>query len=132
MVQTAQGRIADLFALAEVESRRPTSPYPDRYVGLARRIGMRYNVRVPREYRSRYCRQCSAHWVEGRTVRTRLRRGRRVESCLLCGAVRRVPLRRYVPRDAPREDLPPRAGFEEPAVATDSEEEFELDEGEGD
>jgi ribonuclease P protein subunit RPR2 len=132
MIQTAQGRVADLFALAEVEARRPDSPFPDRYVALARRIGMRYNVRLPPEYRSRYCRHCSSHWVEGRTVRTRLRRGRRVESCLVCGTLRRTVLRRRAPSSAPREDEPQRAIFEEPAVATDSEEEFELDEGEGD
>ena len=33
------------------------------------------------------------YWVEGRSVRSRLRRGRHIHTCLVCGAVRRVPLR---------------------------------------
>lgn len=93
MVRTAEERISDLFALAEQESGRGHPTLPDRYVGLARRVGMRYNVRLPIEYRENYCRRCSAHWVEGRTVRTRLRQGRRVRTCLRCGWVRRVPTR---------------------------------------
>jgi ribonuclease P protein subunit RPR2 len=92
MIRVARERIAVLFALAESESRRAPGPLPDRYVGLARRIGMRYNVRLPPTLRERYCRRCSAYWVEGRTVRTRIRGIRRVQTCLRCGAVRRVRL----------------------------------------
>jgi len=104
MIRVAGERIADLFALAESESvNRPNSPYPNRYVGLARRIGMRYTVRLPTEYRERYCRQCSSFWVEGRTVRTRLRGGHRVQTCLSCGATRRQRYRggRPVPSALP-------------------------------
>ncbi|MCI4330414.1 MAG: hypothetical protein L3K19_01010 [Thermoplasmata archaeon] len=90
MVRTAQERISDLFALAEQEAVRGHHGLADRYVGLARRIGMRYNVRLPMEYRELYCRRCSVHWVEGRTVRTRLRSRRRVRTCLQCGWVRRA------------------------------------------
>jgi ribonuclease P protein subunit RPR2 len=99
MIRVAHERIGALFSLAENEARRGPSPFPNRYVGLARRIGMRYNVRLPSELREYYCRRCSAHWIEGRTVRTRLRSGRRVRTCLVCGSVRRVPVRaRRVPR----------------------------------
>lgn len=93
MIRVAQDRISDLFGLADQESRTSASTLPDRYVTLARRIGMRYNVRLLREYSERYCRGCGAYWVEGRTVRTRLRAGRRSRTCLRCGRVRRVPLR---------------------------------------
>lgn len=90
MVRIARGRVADLFALAERESLLGRSELADRYVALARRIGMRYNVRLSGEYRERYCRGCSAFWVEGRTVRTRLRSGIRVRTCLRCGRQRRT------------------------------------------
>ncbi len=93
MTRLAQERISDLFALAETEARDARSTLPNRYVALARRIGMRYNVRLLAEYRDLYCRGCSVFWVEGRTVRTRLRVGRQVRTCLVCGRVRRVPLR---------------------------------------
>ena len=90
MVRIARERVSDLFVLAERESKNRHSELADRYVRLARRIGMRYNVRLQREYRELYCRACSAFWVEGRTVRTRLRTGHRVRTCLKCGYQRRT------------------------------------------
>ncbi|MCI4334824.1 MAG: hypothetical protein L3K04_04275 [Thermoplasmata archaeon] len=134
MIRIAGERINHLFALAEVESRAPGGPLPDRYVRLARRIGARYNVRVPASYRERYCRSCSVYWVEGRTVRTRLRGGGRSRTCLRCGAVyrRRVAASRAtgapLPVGSPTEALP-----EEPQLSFDEGEEearAELEEGE--
>jgi ribonuclease P protein subunit RPR2 len=90
MVRIAKERIDDLLALAEEESAVRSSKLPDRYVALARKVGMRYNVRLVPEYRELYCRGCSSFWVEGRTVRTRLRSGRRVRTCLVCGRHRRT------------------------------------------
>jgi ribonuclease P protein subunit RPR2 len=92
MIRVAGERVTTLFALAESEARRKPSGLADRYVALARKVGMRYNVRLLPEYRELYCRGCSAYWVEGRTVRTRLRGGRRVRTCLRCGRVRRVSI----------------------------------------
>ncbi|HTP54813.1 MAG TPA: ribonuclease P protein component 4 [Thermoplasmata archaeon] len=94
MVRIAHERIDDLFALAAREFANGEPALADRYVVLARKVGTRYNVRLLPEYRELYCRACSAYWVEGRTVRTRLRAGRRVRSCLACGHERRTPLRR--------------------------------------
>jgi len=93
MVRVARERISSLFALAEREAATGKAQFADRYIQLARRIGTRYNVRLLPEYRELYCRGCSAFWVEGRTVRTRLRSGRRVRTCLRCGRERRTPLR---------------------------------------
>jgi ribonuclease P protein subunit RPR2 len=93
MVRVARERVADLFALAESEAAGGHADLADRYVALARRIGMRYNVRLLSEYRELYCRTCSAFWIEGRTVRTRLRGGRRVRTCLKCGRERRTPVK---------------------------------------
>lgn len=106
MVRIARDRIATLFALAEEEATMGRSELADRYVGLARRIGMRYNVRLLAEYREVYCRGCSAYWLEGRTVRTRLRSGRRVRTCLRCGRERRSRLRRPVPRSRELAEAP--------------------------
>jgi len=93
MVRIASERISDLFALAEKEATDGLPELADRYVRLARKIGMRYNVRLLPEYSEVFCRGCSRFWVEGRTVRTRLREGRRVRTCLACGRERRVPYR---------------------------------------
>jgi ribonuclease P protein subunit RPR2 len=114
MVRIARERISSLFALAEREATGGHRELADRYIVIARRVGTRYNVRLLPEFRELYCRGCSAYWVEGITVRTRLRAGRRSRTCLRCGRVRRTPLReeRGVPsragdspvRISPRED----------------------------
>jgi ribonuclease P protein subunit RPR2 len=93
MVRVARERISALFALAEREAATGHAELSDRYVDLARRVGTRYNVRVLSEYRELYCRGCSTFWIEGRTVRTRLRSGRRIRTCLRCGRERRTLLR---------------------------------------
>ena len=51
MVLIARDRIADLFGLADAEMLAGHSTLADRYIVLARRIGMRYNVRMLPEYR---------------------------------------------------------------------------------
>jgi ribonuclease P protein subunit RPR2 len=108
MVRIARERVSDLFALAEREAGGGHVDLADRYVRLARRIGMRYNVRIAPEYRELFCRGCSGYWIEGRTVRTRMRSGCRVRVCLRCGRTRRVRLRppgvpvRSAPGDGPR------------------------------
>jgi ribonuclease P protein subunit RPR2 len=94
MVRIAHERIDDLFALADRESTTGHPELANRYVLLARKVGTRYNVRLRAEYRELYCRTCSAYWVEGRTVRTRLRPGGRTRTCLACGRERRTVLRR--------------------------------------
>ena len=95
------------FALAERESLDRYPELADRYVNLARRIGMRYNVRLLGEYRGAGPPEMSTYWVEGRTVRTRLRSGRRVRTCLRCGRQRRM-LSTQTKASSP--SLPP-AGF---------------------
>lgn len=93
MVQIAEARVGHLFRLAAREAAQGPGDLPDRYVRLARRIGARYNVRLGAQLRERYCRGCSAFWIEGRTVRTRLRSGRTIRTCLRCGRVRRISRR---------------------------------------
>jgi ribonuclease P protein subunit RPR2 len=135
MIRAAQERIQDLFSLAETEVRRSPENFSRRYVLLARRIGMRYNVRLLREYRDVYCRGCSAFWVEGRSVRTRLRAGRRAQTCLNCGRVRRTRIKHRPTPRAPSEESPDRTVGREQAVlideGLDAETESDFDEGEG-
>jgi ribonuclease P protein subunit RPR2 len=134
MIRAAQERIQDLFSLAEVEVRRSPPNLSQRYVVLARRIGMRYNVRLLREYRDVYCRGCSAFWVEGLSVRTRLRGGRRSQTCLRCGRVRRTLFKHPRRSVSTSEGAADRAVRREQAVLIDEglgyDSESELDEGE--
>jgi len=127
MIRIARERIADLFGLADAEWRRGNPRLSDRYVTLARRVGTRYNLRIPPEYRELYCRNCSTYWAEGRTVRTRMRDGIRVRTCLLCGAVHRTPTgtRRAGPRTPDFAEMPKRRASE--AVPVDEPEPLDGD-----
>ncbi len=127
MVRIARERVSNLFGLAEREARGAHPELADRYVALARRIGMRYNVRLRQEYRELYCRACSAFWVEGRTVRTRLRSGSRVRTCLRCGYQRRTPsARRTAPTPPPAHSDPRELRRDEGALSIPIADEGDL------
>jgi ribonuclease P protein subunit RPR2 len=86
----ARERMQILLSLAEDEAHA----HPERskrYVELAKRIGMRYNVRM--KGTKRFCRKCSSLLVPGVTCRIRARKGRQavVTTCLKCGAISRRP-----------------------------------------
>ena len=91
----ARERIARLFSLAE----KDFSVHPERshrYVSLARKTAMRYNVRFPPELKSRYCRKCYKYLKPSINcrVRTSARQRAVVITCLECGHVMRHPYRR--------------------------------------
>lgn len=86
-------RMEVLFRLAEKEALQRHAPRARRYVDLARRIGMRYNVRVPAEFKRRFCKECLAYFVPSVNARVRVGRGRIVITCLGCGAIQRLPFR---------------------------------------
>ena len=83
-------RIQRLFELAGHESKA----HPERssrYVQLARRIGMRYRVRMPQELKQKICKHCHAYLVQGVTARTRLQGTHITTTCLSCGKQTRRP-----------------------------------------
>jgi ribonuclease P protein subunit RPR2 len=66
-----------------------------RYVDLARKIGMRYKVRLPTEYRWMICKHCKDFLFPGKTCRTRIQQRREphiVVTCHSCGGYNRIPL----------------------------------------
>ncbi len=86
----AYQRIIRLFELAAHEFR--THPErSDRYVSLARRIGMRYRVRIPEQLKSLMCKHCHAYLVQGATARTRLHGAYITTTCTACGKQMRRP-----------------------------------------
>lgn len=94
-------RMGTLFRLAEQEAIARRDGRARRYVELARRIGTRHNVRVPREFKRKFCRGCGAYFVPPQNVRVRVGRGKIVVTCLACGSVQRMPyLREQVARRA--------------------------------
>ncbi len=88
----AKERIKRLFEMAD-KSFRKDPDRSHRYVQLARKIGMRYNVRIPREMRTMFCKKCYKYLkanINSR-VRTRSTQGAVVVTCLECGHVMRYP-----------------------------------------
>lgn len=63
----------------------------DKYVKLARRLQMRHKLRMPREFKYKFCKKCGAYWRPGKTVRIRTHNGKVVYACLKCKAMRRIP-----------------------------------------
>jgi ribonuclease P protein subunit RPR2 len=86
-------RMEVLFGLAEKEALLGRAARARRYVDLARKIGMRYNVRVPPEFKRRFCKECLAYLVPSVNARVRVGRGRVVITCTACGAIQRLPFR---------------------------------------
>jgi len=87
----ASERIGILFRLAEKRALAKDFTRANRYTGLALRIGTRYNVRIPREFRRRFCRNCHTYLLPSVNCRVRVRQGRVTVTCGACGAVRRMP-----------------------------------------
>lgn len=55
----------------------------DRYVELARKISMKNNVRIPKEFKRKFCRHCYRYFKTG-NYRVRTRNKMVVYSCLDC------------------------------------------------
>jgi ribonuclease P protein subunit RPR2 len=90
--QIARERIAILFNLAEAAFAEDPGR-SDRYVALARRISMRQRVRIPREFRRRFCHHCAAFLVPGANMRVRVHRGMVVVTCRACKGSMRYRVR---------------------------------------
>jgi len=84
-------RIGILFAFAEKEAR-DNPERAKRYVALARKLGTRFRLRLPKGLKAKFCRKCGAYWIPGRNVTVRLKpsEGRAIYACK-CGAKRGLP-----------------------------------------
>jgi ribonuclease P protein subunit RPR2 len=70
-LRTTKERMDILFD----EAKKSASDKPkraNRYVKMARKLGMRYNVRIPRKHRREFCHKCDVYLLPGKncTVRT--------------------------------------------------------------
>lgn len=87
----AQERIETLFGMAEKEAMKKNWTRANRYVDLARKIGMRYNVTPGPDLRRNFCRGCGTFLLPSATARIRVGGGKVVSTCLKCGRVTRYP-----------------------------------------
>ena len=78
-------RVNELFD----EAKNSDSELARKYVKLARRIAMRVNLRLPKEIKIRFCRNCDAYLVPGKNLRVRKDKDKIIYYCLECKHFRR-------------------------------------------
>lgn len=87
-LRIAKERIELLFEQAE---KTKDAEMARRYVKLAKKIGMRYNVRIPKHLKRKYCKYCySMLPASGR----RLKNGIVTIKCLCCNKTIRYPYKK--------------------------------------
>ncbi len=87
----AKERIRILFEVME-KMKHEDYELARRYVELARRIAMKYRLKLPKRYKILFCKKCLYPYVEGK-FRVRVRKSRVIITCLNCGFERRIPIR---------------------------------------
>lgn len=89
----AMERIERLFQLAEdVFGSRPERAHRD--VEVARKIAMRYNIRIPPRLRARFCGKCYKYLKPNVNCKVSVRSGLVIVRCLECGSVNKMAFRR--------------------------------------
>jgi len=88
----AKERIEILLNLAEKEVKKNIERCK-KYVELARTIGKRYNVRLTKEQKSKFCKKCNVILIPGYTMKTWLDPSTKtkVVKCLSCKHLYRIP-----------------------------------------
>lgn len=88
----AKERIEILLKLAEKEIKN-NQERSRRYVELARIIGKRYNIRLTKEQKSKFCKKCNTILIPGFTMKTWLdpKTKTKVVKCLFCKYLYRTP-----------------------------------------
>ena len=88
----AKERIEILLDLAEKEFKK-NPERSKRYVELARKIGLRYNVRLTKNQKNKFCKNCFTLLVPGKTSKVRLDEKTKtlVIKCENCNTIYRKP-----------------------------------------
>ena len=90
-VKIAKERIEILFDEAE-KTAKEDPELARRYMKLAKKIGMRYNVRLGR-LRRRFCRNCYSFFLPGINCRQRTKKGKITIKCFACNKTIRYPFK---------------------------------------
>lgn len=91
-VKIAKRRIIFLFKLAK-EHFKEDSNLSDKYVKIARRIAMKYKIRLPSQLKKMVCKNCHRYLMPGVNCRVRLHKHRIIYYCLGCKHYMRHPVK---------------------------------------
>jgi len=94
-IKIAKERIRILFERAGDEFQK-NPELSHRWVRMARKIATRYNLRLPKELKRRFCKKCLRFLVPGKNcrVRTNPKQQAVIVKCMRCGNIMRFPYRR--------------------------------------
>lgn len=87
--QVAKERVEKLFEQAE---KATSQKLANRYVELARKIAMKVNLRMPRNYKRKFCKHCYSYF-RGKNYRVRTKDGKVIYYCFNCKKYTRIPVR---------------------------------------
>ena len=90
--QIAKERIKLLFKQAK-EDFKEDSKLSDKHVKVARRIAMKYKIRLSSELKKRFCKNCHKYLVPGVNCRIRLHKHRLIYYCFNCKHYMRYPVK---------------------------------------
>ena len=90
MLKIARERIDILFKLAD-ESFEKYPERSDRYVEMARNIATKYNLRMPRIWKRKFCKNCNKFLKPGNNCQVRLKDSCVAIKCLECGNIVNIP-----------------------------------------
>lgn len=91
-VNIAKKRIKFLFE----EAKGPFKSNPklsNKYVKLARRIAMKYKIKMPSELKKKFCKNCHSYLAPGVNCRVRIHKHRVIYYCLSCRHYMRFPVK---------------------------------------
>ena len=89
--EIARGRIKQLFEEAD-KAFSENKNLSNRYIKLARKIAMKFNLRMPRGYKRKFCKHCYSYLKPGKNLRVRTKNNNVVYYCLECKKFMRFPL----------------------------------------
>ncbi len=91
-LKIAKKRIDFLFKLAK-EHFKQDSSLSDKYIKTARRIAMKYKIKIPSSSKKMICKNCHAYLVPGFNCRVRIHKHRVIYYCLGCKSYNRQPFK---------------------------------------
>ena len=92
LVKIANEHIADLFSLArKVGLKEPG--LADRYVFLARKIAMKFKIKLLPVFKRQFCKHCYSYLILSKNCRVRIHDSKIIYYCNNCGKYTRIQLK---------------------------------------
>ena len=90
-IKIAKERIKKLLGMAKKSKKQ------QRYISLAKKISMRYNIRLKKNIKRKICKKCNIYLVPGKTCSVRLDSKNKtiIIKCKKCNTLYRYPYKKW-------------------------------------